>query len=56
VIVELRAIWLSGIWTEVYTTHLAGLPLPVMGTNLSCARWVKIPLFSTPFRANSACF
>jgi hypothetical protein len=32
VIVELRAIWLSGIWTEVYTTHLAGLPLPVMGT------------------------
>jgi len=32
VIVELRAIWLSGIWTAVYQAHLASLPLPVMGT------------------------
>jgi hypothetical protein len=32
VIVELRAIWLSGIWTAVYQAHLASLPLPLLGT------------------------
>lgn len=32
VIVELRVLWLSGVWTEVYKAHLASLPLPIMGT------------------------
>ena len=32
VIVELRVIYLSGIWTSVYDAHLASLPLPEMGT------------------------
>jgi hypothetical protein len=33
VIVELRVIYLSGIWTSVYDAHLASLPLPEMTTN-----------------------
>jgi hypothetical protein len=32
VIVDLRAIWLSGVWTSVYDAYLASLPLPKMGT------------------------
>ena len=32
VIVELRAIWLSGIWSTVYAAHLGAMPLPTMGT------------------------
>lgn len=32
VIVDLRVIWLSGVWTPVYDAYLASLPVPDMGT------------------------
>lgn len=32
VIVDLRVLWLSGVWTAVYDAYLESLPLPDMGT------------------------
>lgn len=32
VIVDLRTIWLSGVWTEVHGAYLAAKPLPEIGT------------------------
>lgn len=32
VIVDLRAIWLSGVWTPVYAVYLASLPVPDLAT------------------------
>lgn len=32
VIVDLRTIWLSGVWTEVHQAYLAAKPLPKLGT------------------------
>ena len=36
VIVELRTIWLSGVWPEVHAAYLAAKPLPKLATQQGC--------------------